>query len=90
VFFGIGAMTVPGMLALLSRHFALPTIVSAIGFVTLVPAAWFLLIRFPPPKQRGEPYSIGRSFGCSGIPCSCWRAWRWPFRAEWKACRTTG
>jgi len=63
VFFGIGAMTVPGMLALLSRHFALPTIVSAIGFVTLVPAAWFLLIRFPPPKRRGEPYSIGRSFG---------------------------
>jgi len=23
--------------------------------------AWFLLIRFPPPKQRGEPYSIRRS-----------------------------
>ena len=62
VFFGIGAMTMPGTLALLSRHFPLSTIVSAIGLVTLVPVAWFLLIRFPPPKQRDEPYSLGRSF----------------------------
>jgi len=62
VFFGIGAMTMPGTLALLSRHVPLSTIVSAIGLVTLVPVAWFLLIRFPPPKQRDEPYSLGRSF----------------------------
>jgi fucose permease len=62
VFFGLGAMTMPGTLALLSRHFPLSTIVSAIGLVTLVPVAWFLLIRFPPPKQRDEPYSVGRSF----------------------------
>jgi hypothetical protein len=62
VFFGIGAMTMPGMLALLSRNFPLSTIVSAIGLIALAPVAWFLLIRFPPPKQRDEPYSIGRSF----------------------------
>ena len=61
VFFGIGAMTMPGLLALLSRHFPLPVVVSAIGLVTLVPAAWFLLVRFPPPKQRNEPYAIGQS-----------------------------
>jgi fucose permease len=62
VFFGIGAMTMPGTLALLSRHYPLSTIVSAIGLVTLVPVAWFLLIRFPPPKQRDQPYALGRSF----------------------------
>jgi len=62
VFFGIGAMTMPGTLALLSRHYPLSTIVSAIGVVTLVPVAWFLLIRFPPPKQRDQPYALGRSF----------------------------
>jgi MFS family permease len=63
VFFGIGAMTMPGTLALLSRHFPLSTIVSAIGLVTLVPVAWFLLIRFPPPKQSDEPCSLGRGAG---------------------------
>jgi len=62
VFFGVGAMTMPGTLALLSRHYALSAIVSAIGLVTLVPVAWFLVIRFPPPKQRGEPYSLGTGF----------------------------
>jgi MFS transporter, FHS family, glucose/mannose:H+ symporter len=62
VFFGIGAMTMPGTLALLSRHYPLSTIVSAIGLVTLVPVAWFLAIRFPPPKQRDEPYSLAASF----------------------------
>jgi fucose permease len=62
VFFGVGAMTMPGTLALLSRHLPLSTIVSAIGLVTLVPVAWFLLIRFPTPKQRGEPYSLVSSF----------------------------
>ena len=62
VFFGIGAMTMPGTLALLSRRFPLSAIVSAIGFVALAPVVWFLLIRFPPPKQRDEPYSLTRSF----------------------------
>jgi len=62
VFFGIGAMTMPGTLALLSRHYPLSVIVSAIGLLTLVPVAWFLVIRFPPPKQRDEPYSLGRGF----------------------------
>jgi fucose permease len=62
VFFGVGAMTMPGTLALLSRHLPLSTIVSAIWLVTLVPVAWFLLIRFPTPKQRGEPYSLVSSF----------------------------
>lgn len=68
VFFGIGAMTMPGTLALLSRHYPLSTIVAAIGMVTLVPVAWFPLIRFPPPKQRDEPYSLGRSFSLLGDP----------------------
>jgi fucose permease len=61
VFFGIGAMTMPGTLALLSRHYSLPVIVSAIGLIPIVPAAAFLLIRFPPPKQRDQPYSVSRS-----------------------------
>lgn len=59
VFFGIGALGMPGTLALLSRHFSLGAIVACIGLVTLIPAAYCLAIRFPPPKQRTESASAG-------------------------------
>ncbi len=52
VFFGIGALGMPGTLAMLSHHFALKTIVAGIGAVAVLPVAYFLAIGFPPPKQQ--------------------------------------
>jgi len=61
VFFGLGALTMPGTLALLSRHYSLTSIVAGIGASVLVPAACFLVIQFPPPKQQAEKFSLARS-----------------------------
>ena len=55
VFFGIGALGMPSTLAALSRHFSLAAIVAGIGAVVLVPVLYFLLIAFPPPKQKAQP-----------------------------------
>jgi MFS transporter, FHS family, glucose/mannose:H+ symporter len=63
VFFGVGALTMPGTLALLSRHYSLTAIVAGVGAVTLVPAAYCLAIRFPPPKQRAERFSPAMMLG---------------------------
>lgn len=63
VFFGVGALGMPSALAALSRHFPLETIVAGIGAFVLVPVAFFLLIRFPPPKQRGEKASFAQVAG---------------------------
>ncbi len=60
-FFGIGALTMPGTLALLSHHFSLPAIVAGIGALVLGPVFYFLVIAFPPPKQRVEKFSTARS-----------------------------
>jgi MFS family permease len=54
VFFSIGALTMPTMLALLSRHFALSNIVAGIGMLVIIPAAFCMTIAFPPPKQRND------------------------------------
>lgn len=62
VFFGIGALTMPSTLALLSHHFPLPAIVAGIGAVVAAPVAYFLVIAFPPPKQQAEKFSLMRSF----------------------------
>ncbi|HVT29616.1 MAG TPA: MFS transporter [Lacipirellulaceae bacterium] len=62
VFFGIGALTMPSAIAILSRTFSLSTIVSAIGTLVLIPAAYCLAIAFPPPKQRAEKLSLASGF----------------------------
>jgi MFS family permease len=54
VFFGVGALTMPSALAVLSRSFTLSSIVAGIGALVLVPIAYCLAIRFPAPKQRSE------------------------------------
>jgi len=54
VFFGIGALGMPSVLALLSRHFSLSSIVAGIGLFVLLPITFFGLIKFPPPKQGGK------------------------------------
>jgi len=62
VFFGMGALGMPSTLALLSRHFSLTAIVAGVGCFVLLPVAYFLLIRFPPPKQQSESFSAAKSF----------------------------
>ena len=58
VFFGIGALTIPSTIAILSHSFSISTIVAAIGALVLVPAAYCLAIEFPPPKMRlGNTYT---------------------------------
>jgi MFS transporter, FHS family, glucose/mannose:H+ symporter len=57
VFFGIGALGMPSTLAALSRHYSLAGIVAGIGCFVLVPVVYFLLITFPPPKQRTQSAS---------------------------------
>src|SRR5215475_11239171 len=52
VFFGIGALTMPGTIAFLAHRFSITTIVAAIGSLVLIPAVYCLAIRFPPPKVR--------------------------------------
>ncbi len=52
VFFGIGALTMPTTIAILSKTYSLSTIVAAIGALVVIPAAYYLTIEFPPPKQR--------------------------------------
>jgi MFS family permease len=52
VFFGIGALTMPSTIAMLSHRFSMDAIVAAIGALVLVPASYCLAIKFPPPKQR--------------------------------------
>lgn len=51
VFYGIGAVGMPVLLGTLSQYFAYGSIVSGIGFFVLLPFIFFLLIRFPVPKQ---------------------------------------
>ena len=57
VFFGIGALGMPSTLAALSRRFSLAAIVAGIGVFVLVPVAYFLMISFPPPKQKAQAAS---------------------------------
>jgi MFS family permease len=62
VFFGIGALAMPTTLAILSRHFALSTVVAGIGALVIIPAAYCLAIEFPPPKQRAGRASLLNGF----------------------------
>ncbi len=51
VFFGIGALGMPGILSILSEHCSQEAIVSGVGFLVIVPVIYFCVIRFPAPKQ---------------------------------------
>lgn len=65
VSFGIGALGMPQVLGALRNYYAWYEIVAAIGWSTLVMAALYALIRFPPPKhQQGFPLRQGgKMFG---------------------------
>jgi len=68
VFFGIGALTMPSAIALLSQRFALSSIVAGIGALVLVPIGYCLIIAFPPPKQRSDKLLTLRGLALLGDP----------------------
>jgi MFS family permease len=60
VFFGIGALGMPALTGILTRFFAYETVISATGWVLLVPGLFFILISFPAPKHKqGFPVREG-------------------------------
>jgi len=62
VFFGIGALGMPAVLALLVRTFSQEAIIAGIGIVVCLVAVFFLAVRFPVPKQaQGFPLAKGLS-----------------------------
>ncbi|HLT79511.1 MAG TPA: MFS transporter [Cyclobacteriaceae bacterium] len=52
VFFGIGALGMPSVLAALERQFAFEQVVAAIGVLPVAAAVLFLFTPFPPPKRN--------------------------------------
>src|SRR5439155_10371688 len=52
VFFGIGALGMPGILSVLSKYCSQESIVAGVGLFVLLPVTYFGLIRFPAPKQQ--------------------------------------
>ena len=60
VFFGIGALGMPLLLGILSKHFQYTGILAAVGFFMLLPVTYFLFTLFPKPKQaQGFPLKEG-------------------------------
>lgn len=59
-FFGIGALGMPLLLGILSKQFEYPVILSSVGLVMLVAAAYFIMTKFPVPKHhQGFPVKEG-------------------------------
>ena len=50
VFFGVGALGVPVLLAALSSQVSFERIISFLGFLSLMPILYFLMIKYPKPK----------------------------------------
>jgi FHS family glucose/mannose:H+ symporter-like MFS transporter len=58
VFYGTGALGMPLVLGLLKSRVSSEIIVACVGVLTFIAGVFFLLIKFPPPKQaRGVPLS---------------------------------
>jgi len=56
VFFGVGAVGVPFVLATLSGRFSQSAVIAGVGALVVVPLVFIALTRFPPPKQsQGFP-----------------------------------
>lgn len=54
VFFAIGALGMPVILGVLEKQFTFSAIVSSVGYLALLAAVLYLVIRFPEPKQKHE------------------------------------
>lgn len=60
IFFGLGALGMPGLLGLLTDYYTYTTIFAAIGFAILLPFTSFIFIAFPEPKHsQGFPLKEG-------------------------------
>lgn len=60
MFYGLGALGIPMLLAALSRHYPFETILQGIGVVMLAGILFCIPVRFPAPKQaQGFPVKEG-------------------------------
>lgn len=58
VFYGIGALGMPAVIGAVSGYFEYETIISAIGWILIIPLVYFLFLKFPEQKIRqGFPIS---------------------------------
>ncbi|MCJ7446878.1 MAG: MFS transporter [Bacteroidales bacterium] len=56
VFFGVGALGMPLILGILENRISFEVIIASVGLLALMAGIFFILIRFPPPKQaQGLP-----------------------------------
>ena len=63
VSFAIGALGMPFILGALESQYSFSVILSCVGFLTLFAAVFFIMINFPPPKQKqGVPLLQGVRF----------------------------
>ena len=68
VFYGLGALGMPFILGVLENRFSYDVIVSIVGFATLALGIFYLLIKFPPPKQlNGVPVTHSFSLIKDGV-----------------------
>lgn len=57
VFYGIGALSLPLITGILSKHFTYQSIIVGIAIFLILPMMYFILIKFPLPKQaQGIPF----------------------------------
>src|SRR5690242_4552116 len=61
VFFGLGALGMPLLLGVLENKFNYQTILSVVGLATFAVGIFYLLIKFPPPKQS-QGFPVAKSF----------------------------
>lgn len=58
VFYGLGALGMPLFLGLLKSVISFEEIVAVVGIITFLSGVYYLIIKFPPPKQaRGVPFA---------------------------------
>ncbi|RYE35810.1 MAG: MFS transporter, partial [Sphingobacteriales bacterium] len=63
VSFAIGALGMPFLLGAFNEQYSFSVILSSVGFLTLFAAIFFMMISFPPPKQKqGIPVLQGVRF----------------------------
>jgi MFS transporter, FHS family, glucose/mannose:H+ symporter len=53
VFYGLGALGMPLLLGILKNTISFETIVAGTGVLSLLTGVWYLLIKYPLPKQAG-------------------------------------
>ena len=61
VFYGIGALGMPAVTALLSKYYSYESIIKGIGLIVLIPVIYFFIIKFPLPKQS-QGFPIKKAF----------------------------